>query len=45
MSSKERLEVETLAEIIAGLTATQQALLYGFAQGVALASTLDKKSA
>lgn len=37
-------EADKLAAIIASLTTTEQALLCGFAQGIALASTLDKKS-
>lgn len=49
MSSREiqqaASEADKLAAIIANLTATEQALLCGFAQGIALASTLDKKSA
>ena len=37
-------EADKLAAIIASLTTTEQALLCGFAQGIALASTLDKKA-
>nr|DAF56291.1 MAG TPA: hypothetical protein [Siphoviridae sp. ctPyh10] len=49
MSSREiqqaASEADKLAAIIASLTTTEQALLCGFAQGIALASTLDTKRA
>ena len=38
-------EADKLAALIASLYTTEQALLCGFAQGIALAATLNEKSA
>ena len=38
-------EIQQVKPEAASLTTIEQALLCGFAQGIALASTLDKKSA